>query len=118
MVAIFGSFKAKFSGTSNFDGTSFVTVNSVANGDAADVKAFAYQGSINKTAVAFWFGNHDPRTPSAASGCKLTFTVPYPHPHPYVMNVITGTHVPVSSYKRSQTGPNFLSPACQYQINP
>ena len=53
MVAIFGSFKAKFSGTSNFDGTSFVTVNSVANGDEADVKTFAYQGSINKTAVAF-----------------------------------------------------------------
>jgi hypothetical protein len=88
-------------------GSSFVTVNSVANGDAADVKAFAYQGSINKTAVAFWFGTHDPRTPPAASTCKLTFTVPHPHPHPYVMNVITGTHVPVSSYKCSQTGTQF-----------
>ena len=37
-------------------GTSFVTVNSVANGDVVDVKAFAYQGSIDKTVVAFWFG--------------------------------------------------------------
>jgi hypothetical protein len=60
-------------------GTSFVTVNSVANGDVADVKAFAYQGSINKTVVAFWFGNHDPRTPPAASTCRLAFTVPHPY---------------------------------------
>jgi hypothetical protein len=88
-------------------GTSFVTVNSVANGDVADVKAFAYQGSINKTVAAFWFGNHDPRTPPAASTCKLTFTVPHPHTHSYVMNAITGTHVPVSSYKCSQTGTQF-----------
>jgi hypothetical protein len=88
-------------------GTSFVTVDSVANGDVADVKAFAYQGSINKTVVAFWFGNHDPRTPPAASTCKLTFTVPHPHGHSYVMNAITGTHVPLSSYKCSQTGTQF-----------
>jgi hypothetical protein len=88
-------------------GTSFVTVNSVANGDVADVKAFAYQGSINKTVVAFWFGNHDPRTPPAASTCQLTFTVPHPHKHSYVMNAMTGTQVPVSSYKCSQRGTRF-----------
>jgi hypothetical protein len=88
-------------------GTSFVTVNSVANGDLSDVKAFAYQGSINKTVVAFWFGNHDPRTPQAASTCKLTFTVPHPHSHSYVMNAITGTQVPVSSYKWAQSGNQF-----------
>jgi hypothetical protein len=88
-------------------GTSFVTVNSVANGDLADVKAFAYQGSINKTVVAFWFGNHDPRTPPAASRCQLTFTVPHPHWQSYVMNIITGTKVPVSSYKWSQSGTQF-----------
>jgi hypothetical protein len=88
-------------------GTSFVTVNWVANGDVADVKAFAYQGSINKTVVAFWFGNHDPRTPPAASTCKLTFTLPHPHTHSYVMNAITGTQVPVSSYKWSQSGTQF-----------
>ena len=85
-------------------GTSFVTVNSVANGDFADVKAFAYQGSINKTVVAFWFGNHDPRTPPPASTCQLTFTVPYPYTQPYVMNAITGTQVPLSSYSWSQNG--------------
>jgi hypothetical protein len=88
-------------------GTSYVTVNSVANGDMADVKAFAYQGSINKTVVAFWFGNHDPRTPPAVSTCKLTFTLPHPHTHSYVMNVMTGTQVPVSSYKWSQSGNQF-----------
>jgi hypothetical protein len=88
-------------------GTSFVTVNSVANGDVADVKAFAYQGSINKTVVAFWFGNHDPRTPAAASMCKLTFTVPRPYTQSYVMNAITGTQVPLSSYKCSQSGTQF-----------
>jgi len=107
MVAIFGSFKAKFSGTSNFDGTSFVTVNSVANGDEADVKTFAYQGSINKTVVAFWFGNHDPRTPPPASACNLTFTVPHPYTQPYVLNAMTGTQVPVSSYYWSQSGTQF-----------
>jgi hypothetical protein len=88
-------------------GTSFVTVNSVANGDVADVKAFAYQGSINKTVVAFWFGNHDPRTPPAASTCQLTFTVPHRYTQPYVMNAITGTQVPVSSYSWSQSGTQF-----------
>jgi hypothetical protein len=88
-------------------GTSFVTVNSVANADLADVKAFAYQGSINKTVVAFWFGNHDPRTPPAASTCDLTFTVPNPHPNSYVMNAITGTQVPLSSYQSSQSGTQF-----------
>jgi hypothetical protein len=61
-------------------GTSFVTVNSVANPKVADVKTFAYQGSIDKTVVALWFGNHDPRTPPAASTCNLTFTVPHSHP--------------------------------------
>ena len=59
-------------------GTSFVTV-CVANGDVADMKAFAYQGSINKTVVVFWFGNHSPRIPPAASTCQLTFTVSHPH---------------------------------------
>jgi hypothetical protein len=88
-------------------GTSFVTVNSVANGDVADVKAFAYQGSINKTVVTLWFGNHDPRTPPAASTCNLTFTVPHRHTHSYVMNAITGTQVPMSSYKCSQSGNQF-----------
>ena len=83
--------------------TGFVTANLVANANVADVKAFAYQGSINKTVVAFWFGNHDPRTPPAASTCNLTFTVPHPHPNPYVMNVMTGTRVPLS-YKLSQSG--------------
>jgi hypothetical protein len=87
--------------------TSLVTVNSVANGDLADVKAFAYQGSINKTVVTFWFGNHDPRTPPAASTCGLTFTVPNPHKNSYVMNAITGTQVPVSSYQSSQSGTQF-----------
>jgi hypothetical protein len=88
-------------------GTSYVTVNSVANGDVADVKAFAYQGSINKTVVAFWFANHDPRNPPAASTCHLTFTVPHPHWHSYVMNSITCTQVTVSSYQRSQSGTQF-----------
>jgi hypothetical protein len=85
-------------------GTSFVTINSVANANVADVKAFAYQGSINKTVVAYWFGNHDPRTPPAASTCSLTFTVPHPHSNSYLMNAITGTRVPLSSYKTSQSG--------------
>jgi hypothetical protein len=85
-------------------GRSFVTINSVANGDFTDVKAFAYQGSINKTVVAFWFGNYDPRTPPPASTCELTFSVPNPFIQPYVMNVITGTQVPLSSYSWSQNG--------------
>jgi hypothetical protein len=88
-------------------GASFVTVNSVANGNVADVKAFAYQGSINKTVVAFWFGNHDPRNPPAASTCQLTFTVPHPHSHSYVMNAMTGTQLPLSSYNWSQSGNQF-----------
>ena len=88
-------------------GTSFVTVNSVANGDVADVKAYAYQGSVNKTVVAYWFGNHDPLTPPAASTCKLTFTLPHPHTHSYVMNAMTGTQVPLGSYAYSQSGSQF-----------
>jgi hypothetical protein len=88
-------------------GTSFVTVNSVANGDVVDVKAFAYQGSINKTVVAFWFGNHDPRTPPAASTCQLTFTVPHPQTNSYVMNAMTGTQVLLSAYQWSKSGDQF-----------
>ena len=85
-------------------GTGFVTVNSVANGDFADVKAFAYQGSINKSVVAFWFGNHDPRTPPAASTCQLTFTVTHRYKQAYVMNAITGTQVPLSRRSLSRNG--------------
>jgi hypothetical protein len=88
-------------------GTSFVTVNSVANGDLLDVKAYAFQGTINKTVVAFWFGNHDPLTPPPASKCKLTFTVPHPHSNSYVTNVMTGAKTPVSAYKWSQSGNQF-----------
>lgn len=83
---------------------SFVTVNSVANGDLIDVKAYAYQGSINKTVVAYWFGNHDPRTPPRASSCKLTFTVPHSYKQPFVVNAMTGVQVPLSSYQKSQSG--------------
>jgi hypothetical protein len=83
---------------------SFVTVNSVANGDVTDVKACAYQGSINKTVVAYWFGNHDPRTPPPASSCNLTFTVPHSYTQPFVLNAMTGTQVPVSTYQWSQSG--------------
>jgi hypothetical protein len=86
---------------------SFVTVNSVANGDVTDVKAYAYQGSINKTVVAYWFGNHDPRTPPAASTCALTFTVPHSYQQPFVLNAMTGTQVPVSSYQCSKIGTQF-----------
>jgi hypothetical protein len=85
----------------------FVTVNSVANGDVTDVKAYAYQGSLNKTVVAYWFGNHDPRTPPPASACNLTFTVPHPYTQPYVLNAMTGTQVPVGSYYWSQSGTQF-----------
>jgi hypothetical protein len=85
-------------------GTSFVTVNSVANGDFTDVKAFAYQGPITKTVVAFWFGSYDPRTPPPASTCELTFNVPNVFIQPYVMNAITGNQVPLSSYSWSQNG--------------
>jgi hypothetical protein len=85
----------------------FVTVNSVANGDVTDVKAYAYQGSINKTVVAYWFGGHDPRTPPAASTCNLTFTVPHSYQQPFVLNAMTGTQVPVSSYQCSNIGTQF-----------
>jgi hypothetical protein len=84
--------------------SSAVIVNSVANGDLADTRAFAYQGSTNKTVVAFWFGNHDPRTPPSASTCQLTFTVPYAITQAYVMNALTGAQVPLSSYSWSQNG--------------
>jgi hypothetical protein len=83
---------------------SYVTVSSVANGDMTDVKAYAYQGSINKTVVSLWFGNHDPRTPPAASTCSITFTVPGTYVAPYVMSATTGVKVPLSTYHWSQTG--------------
>lgn len=85
---------------------SFVTVKNVANGDSADVKAYAYQGP-NKTVVALWFGNHDPGTPPPASTCTITFTVPFTHTHSYVMNAITGTQTALGSYKWSQSGNQF-----------
>jgi hypothetical protein len=85
-------------------GTSVVTVNSVANEDLADVEAFAYHGSTKKTVVAFWFGDHDPRTPPASSQCQLTFTVPNAFTQAYVMNALTGAQVPLSSYRWSQNG--------------
>lgn len=84
--------------------SSFIAVNSVANSDLVDVKAYAYQGSINKTAVAYWFGNHDPRNSPPASTCSLTFTVPGTYAQPYVMNAITGTQVPLSTYQWSANG--------------
>jgi hypothetical protein len=85
-------------------GTSVVTVNSVANGDVADVEAFAYHGSTKKTVVAFWFGDHDPRTPPPSSTCQLTFTVSNAFTQAYVMNALTGAEVPLSSYGSSQNG--------------
>jgi hypothetical protein len=85
-------------------GTSVVTVNSVANGDVADAQAFAYQGSISKTVVSFWFGNYDPRTPPASSKCQLTFTVPHAFTQAYVMNALTGAKVPLSSYSWTRSG--------------
>jgi hypothetical protein len=84
-------------------GLGFVTVNSVANGDTADVKAYVYQG-INKTAVAVWFGNHSVTTPPAPSTCNLTFTVPFAYPNPYILNVMTGTQVPLSTYQSTLVG--------------
>jgi hypothetical protein len=87
-----------------YGGTSAVTVSSVANGDLADVEAYAYQGSINKTVAAFWFGNHDPRTPPSESFCNLTFTVTNAFTHPYVINAVTGNKAPLSSYNWSQKG--------------
>jgi hypothetical protein len=86
-----------------YGGTSTVTVNSVANGDSADVEAYAYQGT-NKTIVSFWLGNHDPRTPPSSSKCGLTFTVPHAFTQAYVMNTLTGAEVPLSSYSWSQNG--------------
>jgi hypothetical protein len=90
-------------------GTSFVTVNSVANGDLTDVKAYEYQGSV-RTVVSSWFGNHDPRTPPPSSTCSLTFTLTHPakpQTSSYVLNAITGTQVPLSSYQCSQTGNQY-----------
>jgi hypothetical protein len=84
-------------------GTSLVTVSAVANGDVADVKAYAYQGT-SKTAVAVWFGNHSVGTPPPSSTCTLTFTVTSPYSHPYVLNPMTGTQVPLSTYKASASG--------------
>jgi hypothetical protein len=85
-------------------GTSFVTVNSVASGNLTDLKVFAYQGSVNKTVMALWFGNHDPRTPPPASTCQLTLTVPNSIANAYVMSALTGTQVPLSSYQTSWSG--------------
>jgi hypothetical protein len=87
-------------------GTSIVTVNSVANGDVVDVKAFAYQGP-NKTVVSVWFGNHSVVTPPPSSTCSLTFTVSSPYSHPYVLNPMTGTQVPLSTYSCSVSGNQF-----------
>jgi hypothetical protein len=87
-------------------GTNIVTINSIANGDSADVNAFEYQGS-SKTVVAFWFGNHDPRTPPSASTCQLTFTVANSYSQAYVMNALSGAQVPLSSYTWTQTGTQF-----------
>jgi hypothetical protein len=90
-------------------GTSFVTVNSVANGDLADVKAYEYQGSV-RTVVSLWFGNHDPRSSPPASTCRLTFPLSHPQKpqtSSYVMNAMTGTHVPLSSYTCTQQGNQY-----------
>jgi hypothetical protein len=87
-------------------GTSFVNVNSVANGDSIDVKAYAYQGP-NKTVVSVWFGNHEVGSPPPTSTCKLTFTVAHSHAHSYVVDAMTGTQVPISSYLCSQNGSQF-----------
>jgi hypothetical protein len=90
-----------------YGGSSAVTVNWVANGDLADVEAFAYQGSGSKTVIAFWFGNYDPRTPPPSSKCALTFTVPHAFSHAYIMNILNGNQVPLSSYSWSQNGTQF-----------
>jgi hypothetical protein len=90
-------------------GNSFVTVNSVANGDLADVKSYQYQGST-KTVVSLWFGNHDPRTPPASSTCSLTFTLSHPQTpqtSSYVMSAMTGTQVLLSSYNCTQQGNQY-----------
>lgn len=66
-----------------------VTIDFVANGDTADLYAYAFQGA-GKTVIAFWFGNQDPRTPQSASTCNLSFSVPHPYNQSYVLNVISG----------------------------
>ena len=43
-------------------------------------------------------------TPPAPSTCNLTFTVPFAYPNPYVLNVMTGTQVPLSIYSRTSNG--------------
>jgi hypothetical protein len=45
----------------------------------------------------------------AKTGLVTAFevTVPNPHSQSYVMNAITGTQVPVSSYEWSQSGTQF-----------
>jgi hypothetical protein len=87
-------------------GTSLVTVNSVANGDVVDVKAFAYQGT-NKTVVSVWFGNHSVGTPPPSNTCALTFTASSAYLHSYVLNPMTGTQVPLSTYNCSSSGNQF-----------
>jgi hypothetical protein len=86
--------------------TSFVSLNSVANGNVADVKAYAYQGAA-KTVVSIWFGNHDVRTPPPSSTCQLTFTVPFTFSNAYVLNVMTGAQVPLSTYNYTVSGNQF-----------
>jgi hypothetical protein len=82
---------------------SFVTVNSVSNGDLADVKAYAYQGT-SKTVVSVWFGNHAVGTPPQSSTCQLTFTVPFSSSNSYVLNAMTGAQVPLSTYRYTSSG--------------
>lgn len=83
--------------------TSFVSVNSVANGNLADVKAYAYQGA-GKTVVSIWFGNHDIRTPPPSSTCQLTFTVPFTFSNASVLNAMTGAQVSLSTYNYTVSG--------------
>ena len=86
-----------------YGGTGAVTINSVVNGDVADVYAFVYQGA-KKTVISFWFGNYDPRTPPPSSKCRLTFTVANAFTQAHVMNAVTGNLVPLSTYNWSQNG--------------
>jgi hypothetical protein len=86
--------------------TSFVSVSSVANGDSADVKAYAYQGAA-KTVVSIWFGNHDVRTPPPSSTCQLSFTVPFAFSNANVLNAMTGAQVPLSTYNYTVSGNQF-----------
>jgi hypothetical protein len=87
-------------------GSSFVTVNSIANGDLVDIKTSAYQGA-NKTVVAWWIGNHDPRNDPPLSYCKLTFTVAHPYTQAYVLSPVTGNRVPLSYYQWTRAGTQF-----------